>query len=372
MTIFYGILVLTIINIPISALICKIRIRHIKDTYSNSEDQRKKVFLILTSIPLTLLLGLRDLTVGTDTWLWGNTFHEISNSYGWGDFSNTRYEYGYFFYNKLIGIFTQNESVLLFITGMLTIFLFFKFIYSNSDNVYISVILFQTMYIYNNSFNASRQLLAISIAINGYSFLKRHDLRKSISYAIIGSFFHSSVLILLVLYVVIYLLKKITTRKMLSAITISIMLPFMASFLQLLIVQLFPKYSYYLNNTFNEFNSGRLMPLIYFLLVIIFSFYSKTPNDKSYEINVLGIFILSLAAFGLTARHIPMAQRFGLVVMPFYLLYVPAISNSFKNKQMKIFVYFGLVILSVVYHYSQLQSNNGGILPYTSILSYIN
>jgi len=117
-----------------------------------------------------------------------------------------------------------------------------------------------------------------------------------------------------------------------------------------------------------QFNRGKVMPFIYFSLVFIFGVLFKTNNDKNEEANKLAIFILLGASLGLMARDIPMAQRFGLVVMPFYLLYVPAITKLVENKKIKIIIYVGLLSLSAIYYFLLLKSNNGGVLPYTSII----
>lgn len=133
-----------------------------------------KVKFILIWLTLSVPMGLRGYSVGTDTLLYKGIFERLGQS----SFSSYN-ESSWFFlmWNKVIYYFSSEYGVYLLITALLTNYLILKAILIfNNDKFSSSIYLYYILYFYYTSFNISRQYLAIAFILFGSAMLYRKKL----------------------------------------------------------------------------------------------------------------------------------------------------------------------------------------------------
>ena len=143
----------------------------------------KLVFIILAFTPFVAISGFRSFSVGVDTQQFVNAYSRIINMSP-NSFDLLRYEYGFSYFCWLLGKISTNPQILIFITSLFINISVGRFIYKNSDNVYLSVILYLLCNFFFSYMNIMRQAMAIAILLWGYEFIK--DKQKEANLSAIG------------------------------------------------------------------------------------------------------------------------------------------------------------------------------------------
>lgn len=153
------------------------------------------LFLFLLILILSSLAGLRDISVGKDTWAYIRAINSASNSYS-GELFFTYFEFGFGVLIKiLIAILREPHYVILFIS-FITNTLIIKTLwrYRQNYSFSFSVFLYYTLY-YFETFNILRQYLALSIIFWGIKFLFEKKHIKFVIVTLVASSMHVSAII---------------------------------------------------------------------------------------------------------------------------------------------------------------------------------
>jgi EpsG family len=354
------------------ALLVVISIIYIACFKIENIEKQTKVFLLLSSIPLILLMGMRDKSIGTDTIQYYTAFKNITTSkLGWLDYKETRYEVGYYLLNKIVGLFTQNPQIFLFVVSIIIVAGILLFIYKNPINPFMSVMLFQTLYFYGNSFNLLRQYIAIAIAINSFSYIKERKILKASLIIILASTFHTSALCLLPITIILSKLKinHSNIKWFILVITsMSLCIPLLIN----LTVKIFPRYEYYLTYHSN-YNGGKIMPYIFISMVLVgLIIIRKLKISDLTENNyyLLSIYVYINAILGIVSNiYFESASRIMVYYSIFLIAFIPELlklfNNLFDNMTKKLIIQYGLLFFTFVYYVLLLHSGVGEITPYT-------
>ncbi|MFS2168903.1 EpsG family protein [Priestia megaterium] len=325
------------------------------------------MFLFLSSIPLILIMGLRDKYIGTDAIQFYSVFTEINTgNYGWLDYGDTRYEVGYFLLNKIIGLFTQDPQVFLLIISVIIVAGICIFIYQNSRNPFMSLILFQTLYFYCNSFNLVRQYIAIAIVVNSLTFIKERKIIKSSLIIIIASTFHTSALFLLPLVILLCITKinKLNIYMYFVGFAIfSFLIPIMIQ----VSVKLFPRYDYYL--TYNTgYSGGKILPYLYIIMVIIGISLIRKLKISDLELKnyyMFSIFVFITGLLGIIANlYFQSASRIMAYSSIYLIVFIPEFVNFFTRKVDRLIITYGVITLTIIYYNLLLHSGVAEVYPY--------
>ncbi len=173
----------------------------------------RKRFIIIASLVMILLSGLRHEGVGNDTLATMLKFEETVG-YSWqevlSDFwlkytSPDKYvgkDPGESVFYKVLSLFTSDSRVFLFVVALIVLSSFGFFVYYNTNSLrtilfsYIYYITLTYNYIPNSSF---RQSIAFALLTLAYMLLKDKKYFKLLMILLLASFFHKSVLIALVM-----------------------------------------------------------------------------------------------------------------------------------------------------------------------------
>lgn len=336
------------------------------EIFIKNDKKRKITFLCITGFILATIAGLRSSIIGTDTIQYYNAFQVINkNEYGWFDYSKTRYEAGYFWMNKIVGMFSDDSQVFLLVVSYITIIGIIYFIYKNSSNVIYSMILYQTMYHYCNSMNLVRQYIAVAIAINSYYFIKEKKIIQACIVVILGGLIHTSALFMLPV-IIVFSKIKITSNNIYKIIIGIVIITMSIPLIIAIAVKLFPRYEFYLTYSSN-FNGGKIMPLIYIGIIFIAYFLlhiTQKSDDKCSNLYSSSLYVLIGTMLLIVANlYFESASRLTNYFLIYFIILVPEVFKLF-NKSSRIILYTIFFILSTIYYVMLIKNGVAGVFPF--------
>lgn len=252
--------------------------RKIKDT----QHILPQILLILACFCLAMLAALRGDTIGTDV-----------RTYVIRYFSYARIESNFFYYikafevdsveplymlfNWIVARFTDNVRVWYFFIEFWDMAFIIAFLWENRKKYSLPMGAFvMMMMFYNISFNAIRQMMALSVCLYSFSAVRDKKIKKFIFLMLIAILIHRSTVILLATYP----LCRIFENKSLVSIDITIIKYLFVSLIGLLLVnkiiyilikiRLFPvKFSHYIGTGFGISNFSAIIFLIPVLFILL-------------------------------------------------------------------------------------------------------
>ena len=172
----------------------------------------RKRYVIFTFGAIILMLGLRAEFMGEDLLKGLNpgylpTFEDIA-AHPWSDVLGGKtwynYERGYTIFNKVVGIFSTNHQVFLFICALISVAPIAYVIYKHSYNLFLSVIVFMGLPTFVVEFSTLRQAIAMSITFLALHFVIEHKPWIFVILILLASTFHGSAILCLLCYPVFY------------------------------------------------------------------------------------------------------------------------------------------------------------------------
>lgn len=160
------------------------------------------IFIGIALLLPALLAGMRDSSVGTDTSHYIRYFEYVKDT--GSRVQNFKYldlERGFGVFLYLISRFTNNVFWMLFLSELFICFFVWKAIDDNVSDQYkvFSMVLYYLLF-YSFSFNIMRQMMAMSILLFSYRYIKKRELFKFLICVVIASLFHTSAIIGFALY----------------------------------------------------------------------------------------------------------------------------------------------------------------------------
>ncbi len=159
--------------------------RYLFPQKNNSRAEEKK-WLFFAFVIISLVQGFRALSVGTDTQVYATIFlQQATNSF----------EVGYQFLSKLVYAIFPNANFFMLVEAMIINGLVLRAIYKLSKDIYVSVFAYISLFYYFNSFNATRQYLAIAILLTSYTFLTERKYILTVVFFVLSILFHTTAVI---------------------------------------------------------------------------------------------------------------------------------------------------------------------------------
>ncbi|MGV2804703.1 hypothetical protein GNF85_13655 [Clostridium perfringens] len=313
--------------------------------------KNRKYFLVLAFLVMALIVGLRSASVGEDTLMYIDVA-KASKHLSWNEillgFPKSAWsinEYGFsnkidtlfLLLNKFIMMIFNEPHIVIIICSILTNALFAKFIYDNTDSVFLATLVYLCDSIFMMSFNGMRQCLAISLAIQSHKKFKEKQILKGIFWIILGGLVHQSALIYL-LFIPLWFIKN--KKKSLKYILIlAIALPNIITFIEKIVSIFSPYYASYLTTSFWSVSlGGTLLLWLFIIIIIIYLLLINFRNDELYILIYYLLFYLSFEIIGIKFTTI---SRVALFFRTYLILFIPLAEKYMgKNK-----IYFNLAIL---------------------------
>lgn len=310
----------------------------------------ENIFLTLAAFLLMIIVSLRNLSFGTDTLVYVEKFRkynliEFSQII---DYLNKIDEKDKTFYLlvRILNLFSLEESLIVVLFSILFLTSIFWMIYKYSNNSLISIILFICLGYLFFSLTGLRQTFALTFIIFSYKYLRERKMYKFIILVLLASLFHSTALVFLIAYPLVYL--KLGIKHLVVLISASLInILFNSQIYSLLKNFIFnEQYEYYLNNEESLNYSGFLIQLSIFLFCLIFKkvILTKSPeNITFYNLIFIGLI------FQLFATNIAVVFRISLYFSIFSIILFSNVISSFKDVYIRILVNLIVIVILIMY-----------------------
>jgi hypothetical protein len=295
---------------------------------------------------MILIMGLRDVSIGTDTIGYFTRYEYLKNA-GFGSLSqllNTVHgDKGYILLEYFIGKYFVYFQIFLLIIAFIYILSVSKTINNNSKSPIISFVLFIGLGFFIFGMSAIRQTLAISFVLMSFESIKKRQLLKYLTFVFIASTFHITAVIFLPIYWLVKL--KINYINMIGiflvAITVFVMKDIIINFL----INIYP-----MEYTQVETGGNRFY-LILILSVVLGLFFKKNFLDNNSLNKMLFIIMItSVVIFPVTQFH-PAVMRLYWYFTIFSIIYIPNLLMSIRDKSIRLIGICGYILIPIVYFF---------------------
>lgn len=176
----------------------------------NTRKENRKIFMILSSIILVLIMGLRTQYTGSkDTQIYFRLCESVSQNVDIRQFlgkldlgeGNILFsEVGFYVYVWLIGRVFPHAQWLLIITSLIIVICVAKFIWNNSKDFCISWLVFVCLGSMTFAMNGMRQSIAMGICLLADEYAKRRKIIPFLILVLLAMLFHKSALFFVIVY----------------------------------------------------------------------------------------------------------------------------------------------------------------------------
>lgn len=324
----------------------------------------KIAFLVLVLGTCTLILGLRNDSVGEDTKHYIDVFEKsqyvslsdivsstnfrtgyYTNEYGYTD----TIENGFLLWCKFVHLFTNSGQVFTFLNAAISCFLFGKFIYDNAQKVFLPTLVFVCESMFMNLFNGQRQLMAVAIGLQAYTLLKKRRIKEAVIVLLFATFIHNIIIVMFVLVPIMMINMKSEKTFFRWAIALPVLSPLFIYLGQKIIISLFPRYTLYFSINYWQNTLGKSAILIMLELSGILVMY--TYGFKVKYSSKIAVFVLLFICFELMGLRIAAIGRVGLCFRPFLMLYYNQIL-LYVRKRYRLLVEIAIITLLILFYYS--------------------
>lgn len=363
MEVYIGLMVWSILSASVFLLKINIKIKNL-------------IYIVLTYIPLSLISGLREVNVGTDTRLFHQWYEASSNirieNLEWfitlSDGSPI--EFGFAYVGYLLNIFSFDAQVMIFLVSMITIFGFAYAFYKYSKSIWLSTFLFIALFSYAETFNIARQSIAAMIMLNAFGYLRDNCRLKYLGMVICSMAFHFSAII----YGVLVLFMPIKMKKILYSLFLSLTIIVLSwSFILMLASEFAPKYLAYMNSVYTvgrAFGPGIIQIFAVMVLMgISYILYKKNKFDlkEKNELIICNVFMLLFIVVVFCQYMVTIVSRFNIYVFIYINILIPLLLSKITGISIfaKYIIYSGIIIVGFIYCVVCIKLGLHGVVPYS-------
>ena len=174
-------------------------------------DRTRRYYIIFCCVLLILQSGLRNVTVGTDTYAYKLTFEAIEKQ-SWLDLFDGFYrvyvlgqgkDAGYYLFVKIFHVFSDNYQVYLIAIAVLFFASLGRFICLNTNNlrgVFVAMCVYQVFFYGFFSITGIRQTIATAFVLFAYDFVIKRHLILFLLLCFMAALIHKSALLFIPFY----------------------------------------------------------------------------------------------------------------------------------------------------------------------------
>ncbi len=336
-------------------------------------NRQSKVFLTLLSLFIIGCLQSFRWETGTD---WFPFWDFFVNSKTFDDYFSSDFEFGYAFFNYIVGILTRNYTFFLAIYSFIMMWLYRKAAIDNGS--YLIIII---LFMFCGAVLPVRQALSIAIVFYGYKYLIQRNFIPFLFVVLIATSIHRSAIIFFPSYFIVNY--KFSSKVLLLSYILSVLIGLSGTMLTWMI-NIFLTYGLGVEGVLAEklgaYLSGRaanepisFVQFIFSLLsnviwIFLFLYFRIKNTNKRYDI-LLNIYFMGLIINRMFVLAAPDFARLALFYSGSFILLIALILERIKLSN-RIILY---VIVSI-YCFSQMKNQihgkyEGLYNPYISVFS---
>lgn len=349
------------------------------EMFINKEDsmEKRKRFLFMAFAAMALVMGLRNIDVGTDTSSYQYYFYQ-TDRISWTDCilskgTSLKNAPIYLLWSKLvINVFGYNYQIFLFLNALIICGCMAFFIYKSSNHVVLSTCFYILGYFFCSSMNASRQYMALALMGVSFSFALEKKLVKAAVFSVLSIGVHVVLICFLPVYFFVW--KRINIKILAGVCSIAVLSAtvFEKFFLNgvEIFTKIFTKYEGYINSVFMQENGEgkKIYVTIFYLLFLIICFLvvvskNNIEDRRKRYMELLMVPCMLSVVVGLMGSKIALLNRIEWIFGIYIILLIPEIIFCFEKK----YRYCGAVItiaIMFIPFYIQLKSGINGVVPY--------
>ncbi len=304
------------------------------------------IYIYIVSFMLIAVAGLRDVSVGIDTFQYENTYDKIKQLSFSELFVAGQVEPGYRLLQYTIEqLFGDFQFVLIFV-AILYVGVVSRLIYKYSNSPLMSYILFIGFGFYTFGMSAIRQTIAMSIVIIAFEYMKEKNLKKFLISTILASTFHVTALIFLPCY---WFVKfKLNKKILLLFIVVAIVLFGLQDKIRG-ILNIYARLEYGA-----EITGGFGM---YFFIVfsVILGIVYRIPFIKENDYNKYFFFMMIASAIILPITQFnPVVMRLYFYNFIFMIIYIPNILSVIHNRIIQLIGMSAYTLTSIIWFFYEI------------------
>ena len=346
---------------------------------------QSKKLLLISCVHIAVIMGLRSVLVGTDTYNYAYAFNAIKET-GVVSLNHVASRSGIFVYLlRLFSFLPRTQGYMIGTSAVIVVCLYY-FIKEKSSDYYESIYIFWTSYLMFNAMNTTRHFVAMALIYICFVLLDKRKFIFSILLFGIACLVHNAVSVFVIFYFVYFI--KWSIRKIILFSVCSFLGMQMMPTLINIFIAVFPNYAWLRVRIFdNQYISGGKTSMVYSgccLLIFIIYFVvllksnrivvlkiknedivlARTYNDDEmqtiYKMSCLMIFAALM--LGMYPDSI-LISRCAYVFFGFIVILLPNAINCLSKKAKKItkIVY----VLMMIFMFLQLHGNYSGVLNYS-------
>lgn len=308
------------------------------------------VFAILYLF-LLFLGGLRGVDVGTDTYNYHEIYTYVNNENS-QDFIGSLIEPFWIFVNKFVFYCFSDYQAVLFIGVLLAITPVFIRIWKSCDKPFWAVLFYVLLFFYFNSWNVTRQAIALSFIFYGIEYIENRNYKKFFLCVLIATGFHYSAIVC-TLFPLIYKKIKLSFGLVLICLPVTFVLGLYIIPLLIPKIPFIGKYSVYLGDLTETSGSFTRFVLNIFFLIV---FWASSTRNVYMLLFFVGINMYNLLAFN---------PYVGRIAFYFTCTQLILFSNLiFFHKSNRVIIRMVILLYGLFYYLLMLKVNLCGIIPY--------
>lgn len=331
-----------------SVLLCSITISgllSISTQFANELQKREKIIYRITLIAFFIVHAFRN-AMNVDYMHYVGYYSKINyffRSFGFKYIFSQEYlsevtEPGYALINILANYLFGSYKWVFIISAVLILFPLWRFAQKYSPSFLFSIFLYLMIGTYYEGFNIMRQMIAASICIMAFQYLKEKEFIRYCFVVVVGALFHSSAIVMLPMY---FIMRPWKTKKYIQKA--SIILIALTSVLSATAVEaLFTRAIYGVSRSLS-LNTVSWKTIILPLLIIVIcqvfqneDYYRNRIDDNINDItcyNVLEFGTIIWVSLKIFCVAVPMATRAASFFCPYMIVYVPKALQSIPSKR---------------------------------------
>lgn len=312
--------------------------------------KKNKLFLNIAVFFLFFIAATRAIGFGTDVIRYINIYEGLNNislSSLLSIFFNGNLNDPFFYISsKFISLAGGSYRIWLALLSGIFVFSVARIIKKYSPYPLISIVGLISLGYFYFSLTGLRQTMALSFILLSYPYLRDKKLKGFMILVFIGSLFHSSALIFLISYPLVNM--KIGIKHVILIISALITSIFFEGYIRSLVALIgwTDNLSEYVSQESSLSYSGLIIQLIIFVFCIFFSknILKKNKEDLSlYNLLLLGMIFQAFAS--VIAEFFRVSMYFSI----FSIILIPKAIATIKNKHMRIFIYYLVIIAMIAY-----------------------
>ena len=313
-----------------------------------------KSYLILCCIIITLIAGLRSMYVGSsDTWTYAYRFNSMMKYDTFSQYYDANLadksflvsESGFYWFVWLLSRLTEDPQWLIFITSAFTTTAACLFIYRNSSDGFISLLIYVCLGLFTFNLNGMRQAMAMSVCLFAYEHAKKRNLIRFILLVLLAMQFHKTA----ICFFPIFILPMMNYSKSNIFMYICGMMLFL-----LLLDNIVLVYNDLSGETYDATDSstggGLFVVIIYLFALVISIIQPDAMKNRQASIACFAV-VAGLAAYIARFFSNQMMERISYYYFYFVILLIPTSLKTLDTKESKVIRWMFIAFALALYAY---------------------